>query len=66
MRLDQIRVGLRVMVPKSRVHDSRPWQECYGTVSHCDDFLGTPEISVTLDGESASVIPCTAEELEPE
>ncbi|MGP3789408.1 hypothetical protein [Pseudomonas sp. B392_1p] len=66
MRLDDIRVGLRVMVPPSKVHDSWPWEERYGVVSHFDYFLGIPEISVTLDGELGSVVPCTADELEPE
>lgn len=66
MKESELRVGMRVMVPAERVHEPYPWQERYGVISHFDYFLGVTEISVTLDGESGAVIPCTAAELEPE
>ena len=64
MKLDEVKLGLRVMVPFERLTEGRPWQECYGTVIQNDSYFGTPEILVRLDGDSARVIRCRVEELD--
>lgn len=66
MKLEEVKVGLRVMVPYERLTEGCPWQECYGTVIQHDSFFGTPEILVRLDGDSARVIRCKLEELDYE
>lgn len=65
MQEKDVRVGLRVMVPQRMVHDTYPWQERYGKVIGVESFLGTrPLIRVLLDGDSAVVITCRAEDLD--
>lgn len=67
MQEKEVRVGLRVMVPERMVGDCYPWRERYGKVIEIEAFLETrPRIRVLLDGESAAVIVCRAEDLDYE
>lgn len=67
LREVDLRVGKRVMVPKDKVPDRRPWAERYGTIIEIERFMGAaPVISVRLDGLTSHIIWFRLEELDHE
>jgi hypothetical protein len=67
MKVSELRVGLRVMVPQDKLTDGRPWQEPYGKVIEIERFLDTtPLVLVLLDGDSGRVVSCEPHEVDYE
>lgn len=67
MKVSELRVGLRVMVPQEKLTDGRPWQQRYGKVIEIESFLDTPPlVLVLLDGDSGRVVSCDPHEVDYE
>lgn len=66
MKLSEIRVGLRVMVPLEKVQERAPWMERYGKVIEVENFMGLTPVLVLLDGDMGAVISVNPEDLDYE
>lgn len=66
MKVEELRIGLRVSVPAEKLREGWPWQERYGEIVEIETFFDSTLVLVNLDGQCSTVLSLKPEELDYE